>query len=97
MARWFRKMLRAVVKVHNINLKTPFEDLTPFEQSLLLYGDKDNLHALRLRGNRTYEVEWEGIIPRMERMWRESESEDTRLRLAKYFTDAPCVDCEGVA
>ena len=94
MARWFRKVLRAVVKVHNINLKTPFEDLTPFEQSLLLYGDGDTLYPLRLRGNRTYEVEWEGIVPRMECMLRESESEDTRLRLAKYFTDAPCVACE---
>jgi excinuclease ABC subunit A len=95
MARWFRKVLRVVVKIHNINLKTPFEDLTAHQQNLMLFGDPTETYQLRLRGNRTYEVQWEGIIPRMERMWRESESEDTRLRLSKYFTDAPCLSCEG--
>ena len=94
-ARWFRKILNTVTKVHGISLTTPFEKLTPAQQGLLLYGDPIEVYQLRLRRNRTYAVQWEGIIPRMERLWRESDSEDTRLRLAKYFTDAPCQDCNG--
>lgn len=94
-ARWFRKILQTVAKVHEISLTTPFEKLTPQQQSLLLYGDPVEVYQLRLRRNRTYAVEWEGIIPRMERLWRESDKEETRLRMAKYFTDAPCPACSG--
>ena len=95
MARWFRKILRTVAKYHDISLHTPFQDYPRDIQDLLLYGDDTRIYQLRLRGNRTYPVEWEGIVGRMERLWRESESEDARIRLASYFNDAPCGACEG--
>ena len=97
-ARWFKRVLETVADEHGIDLGKPFESLTPTQQSVILDGTGKQQYEVRFRrGRRTvkYPCEWEGIIPRMERLWRETESEDSRLRYAQYFTDAQCNQCNG--
>lgn len=97
-AQWFRRVLETVAEVHGIDLRKPFASLTPAQRAVILDGTGDRQYEVRFqRGKRTvkYPCEWEGIIPRMERLWRETDSEESRLRYAEYFSDAQCTQCHG--
>ena len=97
-ARWFKRVLFTVAEVNGIDLEAPFRDLPPGAKRLLLEGDGDTQYDVTFRRGRrsfTYPVAWEGIVPRLERLWQESDSEDARIRYASFFTDAPCHTCEG--
>ena len=97
-ARWFKRVLLTVAEVNNINVDASFETLSPAAQRLLLEGDGDTQYDVTFRRGRrsfTYPVTWEGIVPRLERLWQESDSEDARIRYASFFTDANCGTCNG--
>ncbi len=97
-ARWFKRVLETVAGEHGIDLAAPFAELPVEQQQVILHGTGKRQYDVRFRrGRRTvkYPCEWEGIVPRMERLWRETESEDSRMRYAQYFTDAECTDCDG--
>ncbi len=97
-ARWFKRVLETVAREHGIDLALPFGELPRAHRDVILHGTGKRQYDVRFRrGKRTvkYPCEWEGIVPRMERLWRETESEDSRMRYAQYFTDAECSDCGG--
>ncbi|MEE2787623.1 MAG: excinuclease ABC subunit UvrA [Myxococcota bacterium] len=97
-ARWFKKVMTTVAKIHGIDLDAPIEKLPKAKKAILLDGTGDDTYDVHFRRGRrafTYPCAWEGIVPRMERLWRETESEDSRLRYAAYFSDAECDACDG--
>ena len=64
----------------------------------ILYGSGDEPVTMTFDdGLRTYETHkpYEGVIPNMDRRWRETESEWVREELAKYHNTAPCESCGG--
>ncbi|MCA9541561.1 MAG: excinuclease ABC subunit UvrA, partial [Myxococcales bacterium] len=68
------------------------------QKQVILHGTGEQMYDVSFkkgRRNATYPTTWEGIVPRMDRLWRETESEDARLRYAQYFTDASCDECGG--
>ena len=97
MARWFKRIMETVARVHKIDLDAPFESLSKAHTELMLYGDDSELYSVNFRRGRrsfTHPCQWEGIVPRMERLWRET-NEDQQLRYASFFTDSECDDCNG--
>jgi len=94
--RWMMRILKGAAKHYGFDLDTPFADLSPEVQKLVLYGAGDEQFPVyfRRRG-RTDKIpsSWEGVIPRMMRRWKESESDDTRMKYGEYFTDADCASC----
>ncbi|MEZ4431178.1 MAG: excinuclease ABC subunit UvrA [bacterium] len=97
-AQWYRRVLETVAEAHGIDLGEPFASYTPEQREVILQGTGERQYEVRFRrGSRTvkYPCEWEGIVPRMERLWRETDSEESRLRYAEYFSDAECTQCHG--
>ena len=97
-ARWFKQVLITVAEIYGIDLDMPFEKLSEEHRGILMNGTGEQRYDVRFsRGRRsfTYPCEWEGFVPRMERLWRETESEDSRIRYSAFFTDAKCDDCGG--
>lgn len=95
---YYFSMLTSLAKHYGFNLDTPFKKLPKKVQDILLYGNKEDIKFKYVQDNgETYTRvhPFEGIIPNMERRYRETESDYVREELAKYLTHKKCLDCGG--
>ena len=90
----FEHLLDALHKKFKIPLYKPWHTLTQEQKDLILYGSGDVPIKINWNGF-VYEKPYEGVIPNIERRWRESESEAMRSELAKYQSEKPCPVCHG--
>lgn len=90
----FDHLLDALHKKYKIPLSKPWHTLTAEQKNLILYGSGDESIKINWNGF-VYEKPYEGVIPNIERRWRESESEAMRAELAKYQSEKPCPMCHG--
>ena len=87
-------LLDALHKKYKIPLSKPWHTLTPEQKNIILYGTGDEAIKINWNGF-VYEKPYEGVIPNLERRWRESESEVARAEIAKYQSEKPCPVCHG--
>lgn len=96
---WYAGMLNSVAKQYNISQELPFEDLSKEEQQLLLYGagrEKIKFSYYNSQGQlRAFETYYEGVIPTLERRYRETQSEYARSEIETYMSSVPCPRCHG--
>ncbi len=90
----FDHLLTALHNKYKIPLSKPWHSLTEQQKHLILYGSGDEPIKINWNGF-VYEKPYEGVIPNIERRWRESESESMRAELAKYQSEKPCPVCHG--
>ena len=90
----FEHLLDALHKKYKIPLSKPWHTLTDEQKNLILYGSGDETIKINWNGF-VYEKPYEGVIPNIERRWRESDSEAMRTELAKYQSEKPCPVCHG--
>ena len=69
---YYYQMLKAVAEHFNFSMDTPFKDLTPEQQNVILYGSNEKVAFAFKRRNRSYRVnrKFEGVITRMERLYQ---------------------------
>lgn len=87
-------LLEALHKKYKLPLGKPWHTLTAEQKNLVLYGSGDEAVKINWNGF-VYEKPFEGVIPNLERRWRESESEMMRSEIAKYQSEKPCPVCHG--
>ena len=87
-------LLDALHKKYKIPLSKPWHTLTAEHKNIILYGSGDEPIKINWNGF-VYEKPYEGVIPNLERRWRESESEMMRAEIAKYQSEKPCPMCHG--
>ncbi|HHY88842.1 MAG TPA: excinuclease ABC subunit UvrA [Chloroflexi bacterium] len=90
--------LEAVCAHYNINMDAPVGSLSKDKMDLLLYGTgKERVKVRWEKYDRQAVIStpFEGIIPSLERRYRETGSEYIRNRIAEYMTDRPCPTCHG--
>ena len=102
---WDRKnlfyfnMLTSLAGHYGFNIDAPFQDLTQQHQQVILFGsgkDVIDFNYVNDRGTvfkRSHQ--FEGIIPNMERRYRETESQTVREDLTKYMNTQHCPECNG--
>ena len=90
----FDHLLDALHKKYKIPLSKPWHTLTQQQKDIILYGSGDEPIKINWNGF-VYEKSYEGVIPNIERRWRESDSEAVRAELAKYQSEKPCPICHG--
>ena len=97
--QFYFQMLQSLAKHYGFDLDKPFAKLPDKIQQMVLYGsDKEKIAFTYLsdRGKPTVrEHAFEGIIPNLERRYRETDSVMVREELAKYLNSKPCPECEG--
>ena len=89
---------RAVANKFNADLATPVKDLPAGMLDMILYGTKgEKLNATyNFKGKPvTSAMKFEGIIPNLERRYRETSSEFAKNEIGKFFTEVDCDDCHG--
>lgn len=87
-------LLNALHKQYKIPLTKPWHTLTDAQKNLILYGSGNEPIKINWNGY-VYEKPYEGVIPNIERRWRESDSESMRAELSKYQAEKPCPMCHG--
>jgi excinuclease ABC subunit A len=94
----YRQTLEAVVKYADADMNTPFAELSESARQVLLYGtgrDKVRFVYQTPGQNRVVERPFEGVIPNLQRRYRESSSDDVREVLGRYINKIPCPACSG--
>ncbi len=96
---YYFQMLESLAKHYNFDLDTPFGKLPRQVQDAILYGSGDEPVTFTYfndRGGSMVKTQpFEGIIPNMERRYRETESNAVREELAKYLNQQICPECHG--
>lgn len=94
---YYHQMLEAVSKHFNFSMDTPFNELTKEQQDIILYGCDDKIPFSFKRRNKSYQVnrQFEGVIPRMERLYIETKSNYSRKYICKFMSDRKCHVCHG--
>jgi len=96
---FYFRMLQNVATHYGFDVDEPLNTLTDEQREKLLYGSGDEtieFSYLRHKGEGVVRHHsWEGIIPNMERRYRETESNSMREELAKYINSQTCPDCSG--
>jgi len=95
---WTRKILYEVCRAFNIPLDTPWRDLTPEQQDLLLYGTdrKVRINHTREDGSHfSFNTDFEGVLNNTARRWRETTSDYMRAHYEQYMSERPCEACGG--
>ncbi len=96
---YYFQLIKALADHYSFDLDTPFRDLPERVQQVILHGSGgERIRFTYIRdGRNAYEREhpFEGVIPNMERRYRETESSVVREELAKYLASKPCDTCGG--
>lgn len=92
---WYTKLLEAVAKLHNFNLNVPVEKLSKSSFDIICYGTGDQEIGVPGPGGKIYRTKFEGVIPNLERRYRESDSDFVKREIEKYMTTQICTECNG--
>jgi excinuclease ABC subunit A len=96
---YYYALITAMAKHYKFDPETPWEQLTKKAQQVMLFGSgNEEIEFRYTAGNgRTSKKKhrFEGIIPNLERRYKETDSLPVREELAKYLGSQPCPDCQG--
>ena len=95
---YFLQTIEAIAKHYEFDPQTKWKDLPAHVKQVFLYGSGDEEIPFRYdEGGRVYQVTrvFEGVIPNMERRYRETDSNWIREEFERYQNNRPCGDCNG--
>jgi excinuclease ABC subunit A len=96
---YYWQMIEAVSKKFHINLEAPVKTIPPEKLKLILYGTNGEQFDVVLEGRNerrtSMQMSFEGVIPNLERRFRETGSEYIRAKITEFMTDRPCPTCNG--
>jgi excinuclease ABC subunit A len=98
-ADFYAQLAQAIGEKYEIDLDTPFEDLSEDDQELFLYGDEGERvyvsYRNRMGRRRSYMAPLEGVVLSLERRYKETDSDYSRERIEEYMSVRPCPECNG--
>jgi excinuclease ABC subunit A len=96
---FYESVIQAIGDRYEIDLDTPWQDLSEKQQNLFLYGTGgDRVYVTyrnRMGRRRSYMLAFEGIVPSLQRRYRETDSSQQRERIEEYMSFRPCPVCGG--
>ena len=96
---YYYQMIRSLADHYGFNVETPFEELDDKLQQIILFGSGSEKIDFFYQNSRGMEVRkrhrFEGVIPNLERRYRETESGAVREELAKFLNSQACPECGG--
>jgi excinuclease ABC subunit A len=96
---YYYQMVRSLADHYGFDVETPFEELGEKLQQVVLFGSGNDKIDFFYQNSRGMEVRkrhrFEGVIPNLERRYRETESSAVREELAKFLNSQACPECGG--
>lgn len=91
---WYLRKLRSFAHGRDIDLSIPWGELSLTSQNLVLYGSEDAV-AIEVPGGGSWRTKYEGVIPNLQRRYRETESDFMKREIEKYMRERKCKECLG--
>ena len=96
---YYDQLTQAIAERYGVDLETPWHDLPQDEQDFFLHGTNGQRIQVSYRNRfgrrRSYATTFEGIVPNLERRYRETDSDFSREKIEEYMTLRPCPDVRG--
>src|SRR5205807_2779564 len=96
---FYESVIQAVAERYEIDLDKPWRDLSEQEQNYFLYGTNGDKVYVQYRNRmgrrRQYMLKWDGLVPSLERRYKDTDSSQQRERIAEYMSFRPCPVCKG--
>ncbi len=96
---YYFQMIQSLAAHFNFDIETPFNELPENIRQVVLFGsgkEKVEFHYANSRGMQIKQLHrFEGVIPNLDRRYRETESGAVREELARFLNSQPCPECEG--
>ena len=96
---YYDQLIQAIAERYDVDLDTPWEDLPQQSRDFFLYGTNGDRVQVTYRNRfgrrRSYGATFDGILPNLERRYRETESDLAREKIEEYMTLRPCPECKG--
>ena len=95
MRAYYQKLQGALVKHFHVDEDAPFADLPKEFKTALYFGSNGAPIEMNFGGNGEKKRPFEGLVPQMQRLYDQTQSEFTRNRIRAFMTRVPCKVCEG--
>jgi len=96
---YYWQMIEAVARRYHINLETPVREISEEKLAKILYGTEGEEVTVSVEGRNgrqtAYNTAFEGVIPNLERRYRESSSEYVKNKITEFMSDRLCPTCKG--
>jgi excinuclease ABC subunit A len=96
---YYEQITQAIAERYEVDLDRPWDELPAEQRDLFLYGtDGDRVYVSyrnRMGRKRSYMTNFEGIVPNLERRYRETDSDYSREKIEEYMSVRPCPECGG--
>lgn len=92
---WWLKRLTAVGERHGFSVRTPIRELSDEHIQMILYGTGDEKYHVKLNSGYDYDAVYEGVIPNLERRYKETESDFIRKDIERFMRERVCQTCHG--
>jgi excinuclease ABC subunit A len=96
---FYESVIQAIADRYEIDLDAPWQELSEEQQNLFLYGTEGDRvyisYRNRMGRRRSYMLAFEGIVPSLQRRYRETDSSTQRERIEEYMSFRPCPTCKG--
>ncbi len=95
---FYGNILNAVAEAHGFDLNQPWKKLSKRDQEIVLHGTEEEKYDVNFNTDRfagEYSAKFEGVLPNVERRYRETDSDFVRNKLEKFMLMQDCESCEG--
>ena len=92
---FYMRKISAVAEAHGFSIRTPVGQLSDEARQKVLYGTGDQKYPVQLGNGRHYDTTYEGVIPNLERRWKETDSEFMRKDIERFMRQRDCYVCGG--
>lgn len=92
---WWLKRLTAVGEKHGFSVRQPIRELSDEAIQKILYGTGDDRYRVKLSNGYEYDAVYEGVIPNLEKRYKETESDFVRKDIERFMRERVCQTCHG--
>ncbi|PZU99571.1 MAG: excinuclease ABC subunit A [Leptolyngbya sp.] len=95
---YYFSLLYSVGQAFGFEIQSRWDQLTPEQQHIVLHGSDEKIYIesdSRYRDRKGYQRQYEGVLPILDRQYKDSSSELHKQKLEKYLIDQPCEVCQG--
>ncbi|MSQ40093.1 MAG: excinuclease ABC subunit UvrA [Dehalococcoidia bacterium] len=96
---WYTSLLESLARSNDFSTKTPVRELPEGLMDLILYGNQGRSLTMRHKTHNgrvfTWETKFEGVIPNLQRRYRDTSSDYIRSEIERYMATRPCASCQG--
>jgi excinuclease ABC subunit A len=98
-SEYYDQLTQAIAERYGVDLDTAWRDMPEESRDFFLYGTNGDRVQVSYRNRfgrrRAYTTSFEGIVPNLERRYRETDSDFSREKIEEYMTLRPCPECKG--